>query len=204
MDYSAIALYFAAVVAYTVSPGPMMAVIIARTLGRDSKGAAAIATGFCAGFVIAVLAVALGIGVWAQSRPDILSLGKYFGVAYLLWLAVGMWNGRSSANSAASGKGRLAGVRLRRNRALPWQPGDAVDLYDPAADHRPGRLYQRWSDDVGCSGHIHCRRRSLFRHHPGCASAQRLRRVPRLFPPDGPRHGGHTGADLCVDARSLN
>ena len=105
MDYSAIALYFAAVVAYTVSPGPMMAVIIARTLGRDSKGAAALATGFCAGFVIAVLAVALGIGVWAQSRPDILSLGKYFGVAYLLWLAVGMWNGRSGANSAAQEKG---------------------------------------------------------------------------------------------------
>ncbi len=105
MDYSAVALYFAAVVAYTISPGPMMAVIIARTLGRDSKGAAALATGFCAGFVIAVLAVALGIGVWAQSRPDILSLGKYFGVAYLLWLAVGMWNGRSGANAAGQDKG---------------------------------------------------------------------------------------------------
>jgi threonine/homoserine/homoserine lactone efflux protein len=111
MEYSAVALYFAAVVAYTVSPGPMMAVIIARTLGRDSKGASALATGFCAGFVIAVLAVALGIGVWAQSRPDVFSLGKYFGVAYLLWLAVGMWNGRSGANSTEQDKaGWLASV----------------------------------------------------------------------------------------------
>jgi threonine/homoserine/homoserine lactone efflux protein len=105
MDYSSVGLYFAAVVAYTVSPGPMMAVILARTLGSDSKGATALATGFCAGFVIAVLAVALGIGVWAQSRPDVLSLGKYFGVAYLLWLSVGMWNGRSGANSAGKEKG---------------------------------------------------------------------------------------------------
>lgn len=111
MDYSAVALYFTAVVAYTISPGPMMAVIIARTLGSDSKGATALATGFCAGFVITVLAVALGIGVWAQSRPDVFSLGKYFGVAYLLWLAVGMWNGRSGANSAGHQKtGWLASV----------------------------------------------------------------------------------------------
>lgn len=111
MDYSAIALYFVAVVAYTVSPGPMMAVIITRTIGSDSKGATALATGFSIGFVIAVLAVALGIGVWAQSRPDLLSLGKYFGVAYLLWLAVGMWNGRCGPNSTGKERaGWLASV----------------------------------------------------------------------------------------------
>lgn len=111
MDYSAVAFYFVAVVAYTISPGPMMAVIIARTLGSDSKGATALATGFSIGFVIAVLAVALGIGVWAQSRPDLLSLGKYSGVAYLLWLAVGMWSGRSGTNSTGHEKaGWLASV----------------------------------------------------------------------------------------------
>ncbi len=104
MDYSAVALYFAAVVAYAVSPGPMIAVVIARTLGGDSKGATALGTGVCLGFVIAVLAVAFGIGVWAQSRPDLFSVGKYFGVAYLLWLAVGMWNSSASLSSAAQHK----------------------------------------------------------------------------------------------------
>jgi threonine/homoserine/homoserine lactone efflux protein len=104
MDYSAVALYFAAVVAYAVSPGPMIAVIIARTVGGDSKGATALSTGVCMGFVIAVLAVAFGIGVWAQSRPDLFSVVKYFGVAYILWLAVGMWNGSAGTSSTAQQK----------------------------------------------------------------------------------------------------
>jgi threonine/homoserine/homoserine lactone efflux protein len=104
MDYSAVALYFAAVAAYALSPGPMIAVIIARTLGGDSRGATALGTGVCLGFVIAVLAVAFGIGVWAQSRPDLFSVVKYFGVAYLLWLAVCMWNSNAGTSSAAQQK----------------------------------------------------------------------------------------------------
>jgi threonine/homoserine/homoserine lactone efflux protein len=100
MDYSAVALYVVAVVAYTASPGPLMAVLVSRTVGRDAKGAIALALGFCIADVIAVLAVAYGIGVWAASRPDLLSLGRYLGVAYLLWLAIGMWNGGSATVSS--------------------------------------------------------------------------------------------------------
>ena len=105
MDYSALALYFAAVAAYALSPGPMIAVIIARTVGGDSRGATALGTGVCLGFVIAMLAVTFGIGVWAQSRPDLFSVVKYFGVAYLLWLAVGMWNSSAGTSSVAQQKG---------------------------------------------------------------------------------------------------
>ena len=92
MEVSAVAFYVVAVVAYTASPGPLMAVLVSRSLNHDSKGAFALAFGFCIADVIAVLAVVLGVGVWAASRPDLLSLGKYLGVAYLLWLAFGMWN----------------------------------------------------------------------------------------------------------------
>lgn len=104
MEYTAILPYFVAVVALTAAPGPLMAVLVVRSLQQDSKGAAAFAAGLCAGDVLAVCAVALGIGVWAQTMPGLLSLGKYLGVAYLLWLAVGMWNSRAGADLAESKK----------------------------------------------------------------------------------------------------
>lgn len=104
MDYMAVGPYFLALAALTAAPGPIMAVLVARSLGRDCGGAAAFASGLCAGDVIAVCAVALGVGVWAEGRPEWLLLAKYAGVAYLLWLSVKMWNDRSAVASAEQQK----------------------------------------------------------------------------------------------------
>jgi threonine/homoserine/homoserine lactone efflux protein len=100
MDYLAFGPYFLALVAYAASPGPLMAVLVARSLGNDAKGATAFAAGLCLGEVIAVVGVVLGIGLWAQAQPQLLALVKYLGVAYLLWLAVKMWGSRSGGASA--------------------------------------------------------------------------------------------------------
>lgn len=117
MDHLAFGAYFVALVAYAASPGPLMAVLIARSLGNDWKGATAFATGLCLGEVIAVIAVILGVGLWAQTKPELLALAKYAGVAYLFWLAVKMWNDRSNVASAELRKSGLltstcAGVAL--------------------------------------------------------------------------------------------
>jgi threonine/homoserine/homoserine lactone efflux protein len=79
-------------------------VLVVRSLGKDWKDTAAFATGLCVAEVIAVLAVLLGIGVWAQSQPHALALAKYLGVAYLLWLAVQMWSDTSTFTSTRLGK----------------------------------------------------------------------------------------------------
>lgn len=100
MDYPAFGPYFIALVAYAASPGPLMAVLVARALGNDWKGATAFAAGLCLGEVVAVLAVMLGIGIWAQTNPELLALAKYAGIAYLLWLAVKMWGSHSLISSA--------------------------------------------------------------------------------------------------------
>jgi threonine/homoserine/homoserine lactone efflux protein len=96
MDYLAFGPYFVALVAYAASPGPLMAVLVARSLGNDWKGATVFAAGLCAGEVIAVIAVVLGIGIWAQTNPQLLAIAKYAGVAYLFWLALKMWPGSSA------------------------------------------------------------------------------------------------------------
>lgn len=103
MDYLAFGPYFVALVAYAASPGPLMAVLVARSLGNDWKGATGFAAGLCVGEVIAVIAVILGIGIWAQSQPEFLALAKYAGAAYLLWLAANMWKDRSSASATQLG-----------------------------------------------------------------------------------------------------
>lgn len=95
MEYSAFLAYFAALAALTAAPGPVVAVLVARSIGRDARGATAFATGLCVGDVMAVCAVALGVGVWAESRPEWFALAKYAGVAYLLWLSLRMWNDSS-------------------------------------------------------------------------------------------------------------
>lgn len=104
MDYLAFGPYFVALVAYAASPGPLMAVLVARSLGNDWKGAAVFAAGLCVGEVIAVIAVVLGIGIWAQTNPELLAIAKYAGVAYLLWLAARMWNDRSEVASVKLGR----------------------------------------------------------------------------------------------------
>lgn len=104
MDYLAFGPYFVALVAYAASPGPLMAVLIARSMGNDWKGAMVFATGLCVGEVIAVIAVVLGIGIWAQTNPELLAIARYAGVAYLLWVAGRMWSDRSKVASADLGK----------------------------------------------------------------------------------------------------
>ena len=109
MDYTALVPYFVASVIFLVAPGPLMAVLIARSLGGGFRGSIAFATGLSAGVLLVICAVALGIGIWAEGKPELLSLAKYVGVSYLLWIAVGMWNDRSSVTSAPKHKESMLG-----------------------------------------------------------------------------------------------
>jgi threonine/homoserine/homoserine lactone efflux protein len=100
MDYPALAAYFAALAALTAAPGPIVAVLVARSLGSDARGALAFATGLCLGDVLAVCAVAMGVGSLAQSSPEWFAAAKYAGVAYLLWLAYRIWTDSSAIDAA--------------------------------------------------------------------------------------------------------
>jgi threonine/homoserine/homoserine lactone efflux protein len=125
MDYLAFGPYFAALVAYAASPGPLMAVLVARSLGNDWKGATAFAAGLCFGEVVAVVAVVLGIGIWAQTNPELLAMVKYLGIAYLLWLAVKMWGDRSGS---AATKLRKAGLLTSASAGVALCLGNPATL----------------------------------------------------------------------------
>lgn len=100
MDYPALFAYFAALMALTAAPGPVVAVLVARSLGSDARGASAFAAGLCLGDLLAVSAVAMGVGGLAETKPEWFVLAKYAGVAYLLWLAVRIWNDNATITAA--------------------------------------------------------------------------------------------------------
>ena len=88
MDLTTLLTYAAAHAAVTVAPGPIMAVIITRTITHDVGGAAGFTAGVCLGKLIAILAISVGLGVWAAESAQWLEVA---GAAYLLWLAARMW-----------------------------------------------------------------------------------------------------------------
>ena len=96
MDYTALMAYFAALTALTAAPGPLVAVLVARSLGKDVKGATAFAVGLCAGDMLVICAITLGVGSMVESRPEWFAFAKYAGIAYLLWLAVRIWKDSST------------------------------------------------------------------------------------------------------------
>lgn len=83
--------YLVLLISMTLAPGPLMAVTIARTLGKDVSGAVAFGVGIAIGNVMIILGVRAGFGVWLSSMPDLLEYAKFLGLAYLMWIAYDMW-----------------------------------------------------------------------------------------------------------------
>jgi len=107
MDYAALFAYFLALTAYAASPGPLVAVLVARSVGCDARGAAAFAGGLCLGEMLAVGAIAIGLGSLATNYPEWFAAAKYAGIAYLLWLAIRIWKSSCAIAPVKAGTGRF-------------------------------------------------------------------------------------------------
>lgn len=107
MEHTALIAYFVALTAYAASPGPLVAVLVARSVGSDMRGAAAFATGLCLGEMLAVGAIAIGLGSLATSYPEWFAAAKYAGIAYLLWLATRIWRDSCAIKPVEAGAGRF-------------------------------------------------------------------------------------------------
>jgi len=97
--------YLAILVSMTIAPGPLMAVIIARTLGRDIIGAAALTLGIATGNVLIVVLVREGLALYINEMPGLFDAAKVLALIYLMWVARDMWFSREVAVSE-DGKSR--------------------------------------------------------------------------------------------------
>ena len=91
MEPTALFTYAATLSALTLAPGPLVAVLAARSANSDRRGACALAIGICAGDILVVFAVCAGLGYWLQEHPEVFAFAKYVGVGFLLWMAIRMW-----------------------------------------------------------------------------------------------------------------
>ena len=145
MDYTALAAYFVALVALTAAPGPLMAVLVARSLDDGVGGAVAFALGLCLGDVLAVCAIVLGVGGLAETRPEWFAVAKYAGVVYLLWLSYRIWTDTAASDTRQPrNKGLLAstGAGLALCLGNPATVLIYVLLLPAVAPHGIGSFHQ--------------------------------------------------------------
>lgn len=91
--------YFVTLVAIAIAPGPVVLMLMVRSASNDVKGAAGFGLGFALGGVLIISAVCFGLSAWLTAVPEIFEYSKYVMMAYILWMAWGIWNGGFDLNA---------------------------------------------------------------------------------------------------------
>src|SRR6185436_1096240 len=92
MGWEAVVVFGAVLAVACAAPGPTIAALVARVLGRGTT----CATAFCAGLLISdivwLTGAILGLAVLAETIQPVFLAIKYLGAAYLLYLAWKLWS----------------------------------------------------------------------------------------------------------------
>ena len=106
---AAFALVYALAVA---SPGPGVASVVARALGRGVSGAPAYIAGFLIGDLVWFTLAAAGLAVLAHSAYTVFLVIRYLGAAYLLYLAWRLWHAPAATLTTAQAPPRERRLQL--------------------------------------------------------------------------------------------
>lgn len=91
MDLAGLFVFATALFLAAASPGPGVAAIVARVLGRGTSGAVAFTAGVAVGDVVWLTIAVVGLAAVAQTFHGVFAVIKYLGAAYLLFLAWKLW-----------------------------------------------------------------------------------------------------------------
>ena len=123
MDLTSLLVFVGALFVAAASPGPTIAAIVARVLGRGMPGAIAFTAGIALGEVVWLTTAILGLAIVAQTFGGVFLVIKYAGAAYLLYLAWKLWT--------APVAGEVAPDRSGVKRVRLFLAGIAVTLGNP-------------------------------------------------------------------------
>jgi threonine/homoserine/homoserine lactone efflux protein len=112
MDPAALLIFAAALFVAAASPGPGIAAIVARVLGRGLNGAVAFTAGLALGDVVWLTIAILGLAAIAHTFYGVFLVIKYAGVLYLLYLAYRLWTQPVEAREVVAQESNDKPVRL--------------------------------------------------------------------------------------------
>jgi threonine/homoserine/homoserine lactone efflux protein len=112
MDLAALVLFASTLLVAAASPGPGIAALVARVIGRGHEGAPAFAAGLILGDLVWLAVATLGLAVVAQTFHEIFLVIKYAGAVYLIYLAYRMWTAPVAARDIAAERRRESHLRL--------------------------------------------------------------------------------------------
>ncbi len=124
MEIAGLLVFASALLVAAASPGPGIAALVARVIGRGIEGASAFAAGLILGDLMWLAVAVLGLAVLAQAFQEIFLVIKYAGAAYLLYLGYRMWTAPAKPQA-------ISADRRREGRPRLFLAGLAVTLGNP-------------------------------------------------------------------------
>jgi threonine/homoserine/homoserine lactone efflux protein len=97
MTLSALLIFAVAFALACASPGPTIAALVARVLGRGTTGAPSLCAGLLLGDLLWLAAAVFGLSLIATTLQPVFLVLKWAGVAYLLFLAYKLWTAPANA-----------------------------------------------------------------------------------------------------------
>lgn len=123
--------------ATAISPGPANLMLMTSAANFGAARTLAFAVGLFVGFQTQLVVTGLGAAGLITARPQIAVALEWIGTAYLIWLAVGMWN--TPAGGAESKAVRrpdlMAGVLLNWVNPKAWTMATGAVALNATATH---------------------------------------------------------------------
>jgi threonine/homoserine/homoserine lactone efflux protein len=111
MTLSALALYAVVYCAAVATPGPGVAALVARVLGRGLVGVGPFILSFVVGDLVWLSVAAAGLTVVACAFAALFFVLKILGAAYLLYVAWGLVRAEGPLDASAAGRASQSGGR---------------------------------------------------------------------------------------------
>ncbi|MDP9839991.1 threonine/homoserine/homoserine lactone efflux protein [Neorhizobium huautlense] len=91
MDVATLAAFAVAFFVFAASPGPDNMTIVARTLSHGAASGIAYAAGKVAGILVCLALAVFGLSVIATEMGGVMTVLRYAGAAYLIWMGYRLW-----------------------------------------------------------------------------------------------------------------
>ncbi len=136
-------LYLAAAIGLSLTPGPNSLLVLTHGALHGHRMTLFTVAGGALGFVTLIALSMLGIGALLQTSAGALTVLKFVGGAYLVWLGVQLWRAPAIELQALAPRTRASGVSLFRQglltavsnpKALLFYGAFLPQFIDPARD----------------------------------------------------------------------